>query len=519
LSGQTLAVSGREVEQPTSAFSDEVRKVVEDRARLDVLAALDVIDSKPDADFDRLTRLAARLFHVEFSLVTLVDAEKQVLHSCFGVDGLHETPVGDSFCAYAIASPDDYMMVPDLSKDERFAQNRFVIGWPSARFYAGVPITVRGHRLGTLCVLGTAPRESVDPDLVAQLRDLAETAASLFALKDEARVRARTAAALIKEEWRHALTLEAGKVGSWVWEVATGEVVCNDTFRRIHGLPDTGPVTMAQVLDSIHATDRAVVEAALDASFRDGADYKAEARIGDGNHWMTMRGRVYQRDAEGKPMVMMGASLDITENKQTAEHTRLLLRELNHRVKNTLAMIQSVARQTIRQNPDPREFIDAFSGRLRTISDAHLLLANRDWSGVQLYEVLSSQLGPDFLTSPDRAVVSGQDIMLPPDHALGLGLILHELTTNAHRYGAWSDDDGVVGIDWEVRNTPRRGLALSWRETGGPTVREPEDLGLGVRLIERSLAKVLDSEVKLRFDPDGVKADVWMPLPEVGEEA
>ena len=230
--------------------------------------------------------------------------------------------------------------------------------------------------------------------------------------------------------------------------------------------------------------------------------------------WLTMRGRVYQRDAEGKPLIMMGASLDISESKQTAEQTRLLLRELNHRVKNTLAMIQSVARQTIRQNPDPREFIDAFSGRLRTISDAHVLLANRDWSGVQLYEVLSSQLGPDFLESPDRAEVSGQDIMLPPDHALGLGLILHELTTNAHRHGAWSDDEGVVSIGWEVRTAPTRGLALNWRERGGPTVRKPEDFGLGVRLIERSLSKVLDSEVKLGFDPEGVRADVWMPLPE-----
>jgi two-component sensor histidine kinase len=226
-----------------------------------------------------------------------------------------------------------------------------------------------------------------------------------------------------------------------------------------------------------------------------------------------MRGRVYQRDAEGKPLVMMGASLDISESKQTAEQTRLLLRELNHRVKNTLAMIQSVARQTIRKNPDPKQFLEAFSGRLRTISDAHVLLADRDWSGVQLFDVLGSQLGDNFIHDPDRAEVTGEDVTLPADHALGLGLILHELTTNAHRYGAWSNEHGIVSIDWSVRNAPVRGLALSWRERGGPVVNAPNEAGLGVKLIERSLAKVLDSDVKLRFDSQGVAADIWLPLP------
>ena len=182
-------------------------------------------------------------------------------------------------------------------------------------------------------------------------------------------------------------------------------------------------------------------------------------------------------------------------------------------MKNTLAMIQSVARQTIRQNPDPKDFIEAFSGRLRTISDAHVLLADRDWTGVQLFEVIGSQLGPQFRTTPDRAEVSGDDVMLPADHAVGLGLILHELTTNAHRFGAWSSDRGIVNIDWEIRDTPVRGLSLTWREKGGPLVQKPDEYGLGTRLIQRSLAKVLDSEVQLNFEPDGVVASVWMPLP------
>jgi two-component sensor histidine kinase len=495
-------------------LSDDVRKVVDDPARRDVLAALDVMDSEPDPDFDRLTRIAARLFGTEFAQVTLVDTDRQWFLSCFGIDGLTQTDTEISFCAHTIGAVDrDHLVVLDMTQDDRFKHNPFVTGWPGVRFYAGAPVTVRGQRIGTLCVLGTEARKSVEPDLIAQLIDMAEVAATLFSLKDEARVRARTAAELIREEWRHALTLEAGKVGSWVWDTRTGEVSCNDTFRRMYDLPEVGAIHVEQVLAAHDPRDRHIVEDGIAASFADGLDYAAEARVGQNGRWVTMRGRVYQRDAEGKPLIMRGASLDISESKQSAEQTRLLLRELNHRVKNTLAMIQSVARQTIKKNPDPERFIEAFSGRLRTISDAHVLLADRDWSGVQLYEVLSSQLGDNFIREPDRAEVTGEDVSLPADHALGLGLILHELTTNAHRHGAWSGTNGVVAIDWEVLNAPVRGLSMHWRETGGPQVIVPNEAGLGVRLIQRSLAKVLDSEVNLRFEPQGVAADIWIPLP------
>ncbi|WP_332685643.1 sensor histidine kinase [Devosia sp.] len=494
---------------------DRVRKVVDDPARLEALATLEAIDSGPDADFERLSRIAAQIFDAEIALVTLIDRDRQWFRACVGIDGLTEIATQVSFCAHTIALPGDgdALVVLDATKDSRFADNPLVTGWPHIRFCGSAAIVVAGQKLGSLCVISATPRESVAPGLQEQLVELAGLASTLFTLKNEARVRARTAAALVREEWRHALTLEAGKVGSWVWDVRTGEVTCNDMFRRMYALSETDAIHVEDVLAATHPADRAAVQAGIDASFADGVDYSAEARVASSGRWMTMRGRVYQRDAEGKPLVMMGASIDISESKQSAEHTRLLLRELNHRVKNTLAMIQSVARQTIRQNPDPQDFIDAFSGRLRTISDAHVLLADRDWSGVQLYEVIASQLGPKFRTHPDRAEVRGEDVTLPADHALGLGLILHELTTNAHRYGAWSDEKGTVNIDWEVTREPMRGLSLTWREKGGPKVLPPEDYGLGIRLIERSLAKVLDSEVELSFDPEGVAARVWMPLP------
>jgi two-component sensor histidine kinase/PAS domain-containing protein len=494
---------------------DDVRKVVDDPARLEALTALEAIDSGPDADFERLSRIAAHICNAEIALISLIDRDRQWFRARHGIDAIADVDLDLSFSAHTLALPgaDDALVVLDACEDPHFSRHPMVTGQPHMRFFAGVPIVVDGQKLGALSVISARPRSAFAPDLSRQLVELAGLASSLLQLKNEARVRARTAAALVREEWRHALTLEAGKVGSWVWDVRTGEVTCNDMFRRMYALPESGTVHVNDVLEATHPADRAAVQSGIEASFRAGVDYSAEARVGTSGRWLTMRGRVYQRDAEGKPLVMMGASIDITESKQSAEQTRLLLRELNHRVKNTLAMIQSVARQTIRQNPDPQDFIEAFSGRLRTISDAHVLLADRDWSGVQLYEVIASQLGPRFRTHPDRADVRGDDVTLPADHALGLGLILHELTTNAHRYGAWSDAKGIVNIDWEVRPMPERGLALNWRETGGPKVETPDEYGLGARLIERSLAKVLGSEVELSFQPEGVAAKVWIPLP------
>lgn len=477
--------------------------------RRQVLESLAVMDSDDDLDFDRLSRLAAGIFNVPVALVTLVDIERQWFKSCYGIDE-RETPTGISFCAHAIASGAPYLFIPDVMTDERFVANPLVTGHHHVRFYAGAPITVRGQKLGTLCVLDRVPRTDITDAQLGQLVALAETASTLFALKDEARVRARTAAELIREEWRHALTLEAGKVGSWIWDVATGEVIANDILRRMFGIDAAAPVSIEDIFGAIEADDRPIVDAALAATFQDGIDYASEFRVRSGR-WLMGRGRVYQRDAAGKPLVMMGVNVDTTEARQSADKTRALLRELNHRVKNTLAMIQSLARQTLRQSSNPQHFIDAFSGRLRTLTDAHALLADRDWTGVGLVEIITSQVSPYAVHSGQIELV-GDDLELPPDHALGLGLLLHELSSNALKYGALSQAEGRVSIRWSRSGGAQGDLNLSWTESGGPKVENPEQRGLGTRLIERSLDKILGSRVTLRFPQEGVMAEVGLPL-------
>ena len=230
-------------------------------------------------------------------------------------------------------------------------------------------------------MLSPEPREIIEESRLVALADLAALAGSLFELKGEATVRARVSADLMREEWRHALTLEAGKVGSWVWDLRSGEIVANEIFRQMIGLPNVKTLHANDLIASISSADVQGVNKALETTFEEGGDYAVEFRVASTGRWLIGRGRVYQRDGAGKPLVMMGVNIDVTEAREAADHTRLLLRELNHRVKNTLAMIQSLARQTLRQTPEPKPSWTRFRGGSRRCRMPIALLADRDWSG------------------------------------------------------------------------------------------------------------------------------------------
>lgn len=484
---------------------------IADTSRRDVLARLGVLDTGEDADFDRLARLAAAMAGTPMGVVALVDAEREWFKARHGLD-VRETPIASSLCAHLIADASGpALIVGDAGADPRFSGSALVVAPPHVRFFAAAPITVRGQRIGALAVASPRPRHATDTGLTDQLVALADTAAALFVLKDEARVRARTAADLMKEEWRHALTLEAGRVGSWVWDLRSGDVVANDIVRRMFALPPARPVSIDDFFEAIQADEREAVRAALEAAFEEGVDYTSEFSVASGR-WLAGRGRVYERDAAGRPLVMMGVCIDITEAREAADHTRHLLRELNHRVKNTLAMIQSLARQTLSRAADPQSFIDAFSGRLRTLSEAHVLLADRDWGGIGLVELITAQIGPSVIADPARLLIEGADVQLPPDQALGLGLILHELLSNAIKFGALSTPRGKINVSWRREPAPRPLLRFIWKESDGPVVSPPGEPGFGTRLIQRSLDKIIDSQVSIDYPPAGVEVRVVLPL-------
>ncbi len=481
-----------------------------------MLDSLETLDSDPDIDFNRITGLAAALLDAPVALITLIDLERQWFKSCFGVEE-RETPVSISFCAHAIAAGDEIMVVENALLDPLFSANPLVTGDHHLRFYVGAPLVVDGARLGTLCVLDRRPRPRPSPEILDQLKALAGIASSLFALKDGARTGALARAALAREEGRRAIAVEAAGLASWVWDVRTDRVECDVVLPVLFNLAPASHIDVSKLFAAIDRRDVTDGEQRFRRSLVESDDYFVEYRVKtiEPPRWLASRGRVIERDADGNPTLVFGVSYDVSERKSAEERQRLLLRELNHRVKNTLATVQALATQTVRHARQPQQFLEAFSGRLQALGAAHSLLSDHEWRGIGMAELVRREITPFEEPPGSRIAISGPDLLLTPDQALGLGLILHELASNALQYGSLSAPGGCVSLIWQTAGLrDERRLVVNWSERGGPAVTTPQHYGFGSILIRRSLAKIISSEVKHEFAPEGVTAEISMLLEE-----
>jgi PAS domain S-box-containing protein len=216
------------------------------------------------------------------------------------------------------------------------------------------------------------------------------------------------------------------------------------------------------------------------------------------------------RDVSGSTIGLTGAAVDITERKQGEAHLRLLLRELTHRSKNLLAVIQAMARQTAKHGGNVQAFVERFGERVQALARSHDLLVAESWRSASLRDLVRSQLAIYIDREPDNIVIEGPDINLRPEAAQSLGLALHELATNAVRYGAMSKSGGRVNISWQSR-AKNDGFELLWRESGGPKVTVPRQRGFGSVAIEHNLARALDADVSLDFASEGVSCRILVP--------
>jgi PAS domain S-box-containing protein len=199
---------------------------------------------------------------------------------------------------------------------------------------------------------------------------------------------------------------------------------------------------------------------------------------------------------------------DISEEKRAQAHQRLLIDELNHRAKNLLAIIQGIALQTFKNVEGAETARAAFDGRLAALAEAHNLLTRRNWESAPLTQVVDGAIAP-YQTTSSRFDVAGPELALPPKTAVSLALALHELATNAAKYGALSVPDGRVAVCWQVGEGR---LLLAWRESGGPAVTAPATRGFGSRMLERGLAAELGGSVRIDFRPEGVVCTIEAPL-------
>lgn len=495
------------------ALPPDVAAVLRAPQRIAALEAAVPAFPGPDPDFDDITALAAALFSAPIALVSVLGPADQWFLARHGTSDTR-APSEASFCARMIAGPAGApLVVPDACKDARFSRLPSVKAPPHLRFYAGAPIMIEGQAIGTVCVFDTGPREAVAPEAVQQLERLAALAASVIRLKEEARRRTLAAETSSREERRHAMALDAANVASWMWDLKSGIVSGNDTFYRMLGIVPARPMRARTFFKAVHSSNRRATIERLREALAGGQEYDEVFRARQSGRWLLGRGRVHARDADGRPTLFVGVNVDVTDAQLASERTRLLLRELNHRVKNTLAMLQSLARQTLRQTSDPVEFMDAFAGRLQSLSNAHALLSDHEWGVIHLNMLLKKQLMPYALDYERQVEIHKDEVELGPDQAVGLGLVLHELATNARKYGALSLPSGKVVITARVvAEEEQRVLNMTWHEVGGPPVAPPSHRGFGSILIERSLDKVLGSSVHVEYLPQGVTALVRMPL-------
>jgi len=222
------------------------------------------------------------------------------------------------------------------------------------------------------------------------------------------------------------------------------------------------------------------------------------------------------RDDAGVIVGLTCAAVDVTERKESEAHLRLLLRELTHRSKNLLAVIQGMARQTARHAGSIDGFLKQFSARVQALAASHDLLVRESWHGASLNELVRSQLA-GYVDGGERQVAfEGPEVALKPEAAQNLGLALHELRVNAEKFGALSTPAGRVSISWDRRSAgDGNAVELDWQEQSGPKVKARRKRGFGSLVIERNLARALDAEVKLDFDPDGLRCHIVIPASQV----
>ncbi|HZH51284.1 MAG TPA: HWE histidine kinase domain-containing protein [Microvirga sp.] len=289
----------------------------------------------------------------------------------------------------------------------------------------------------------------------------------------------RNAAARLEvAQERLVATLEASGAGTWRWDFRANAVDWDPALVRLFGLdPSKAPRKRTDFRRYVHPDDQEHINRVIEEAIESGstADYEFRAILEDGSQrWMYTRSRLL-RDARGGPALMVGACLDITERKRAQERQALLVQELNHRVKNTLSVVQSLALHTKRGSRDLAGFYENFESRLMALSATHNILTRELWESASLQDILNAEMIPYGGLDNGRVNVSGEPIRLKPQQALGFGLALHELATNAAKYGALSVPHGRLDISWraEADATGQTRLAVDWVEQGGPAVEPP----------------------------------------------
>ena len=503
-----------------------------ERHRVEALHAYGVLHTAPEADFEDLVALAARICDAPTALISLVDSDTQWFMAKVGMDA-NETSRDHSFCDHAMRQT-EVMVVPDATRDPRFAHNPLVTGEPSIRFYAGAPlVNAAGYPLGALCVIDTQPRPQGLSEL--QIQTLSVLARQVIS---QLELRRTMAASAVVEDKLLARTGElaesetrfraiADSMPQMVWSALPDGF--HDYFNArwyeftgvVAGMaPGMAPgVAENDAWNAMfHPEDQARALVLWRHCLATGEPYEIEYRLRrrDGLYRWALGRATPIRDDAGQIVRWFGTCTDIDDLKRMEQGKEVLSQELSHRIKNIFAVISALIALSARQFPEARPFAAAVRDRIGALARAHEFVrphsevSRPTVGGGTLHAFLQALFSPYAADDgAPRVTVSGDDARFDDQAATSVALLFHELATNAAKYGALAVVDGHVTLTTALAGDR---FILTWTERGGPPVAGiPEHQGFGSSLATVSVEGQLGGRLQRTWEPEGLVVVADLP--------
>ena len=314
---------------------------------------------------------------------------------------------------------------------------------------------------------------------------------------------------LMESERRRSLALLAGKMGSWDWDLTSAKLVWDEGQHAIYGVtPGEFAVTPENIKALTLPEDWEGLRIGMDLLLGQGTPHHGEYRIRrpDGKVRWCAGTAAATRDDSGRVVRVSGVTMDITERKQAEERQALLAREVDHRAKNAMAIVQSIVKLT--KAKSVAEYAALIEGRIKALSRAHAMLSDSRWQGAELTRIIDEELAPYRSNDADKISLIGPKVLLDPTTAQTLALALHELATNAAKYGSLSEAQGHLELRWSIEVDA---LVIDWIERNGPPAPPPLKAGFGTRIIRNSVVHQLEGEVIFDWGPQGLSCTLQVP--------
>jgi PAS domain S-box-containing protein len=318
---------------------------------------------------------------------------------------------------------------------------------------------------------------------------------------------------LVQSEQGRSLALAAGQMGSWEWDIAANRGTWDEGQYRIFGVePKNFQISTDNIRNLLHPDDWEPLRQVVLRMAKGERTQQVEFRVRRPNgelRWCTGTAAA-SLDAAGNVVRISGVTIDVTERKEAEERQVLLAREVDHRARNALAIIQSIIRLTRAKSVD--DYVATVEGRIKALALAHTLLSDSRWNGADLGTLVAEEFAP--YRSGNKVELKGPNVSLSPATAQGIALALHELATNAAKHGALSSLKGKVGLTWQLQSDI---LTLHWVENGGPPIKTPSARSFGLKVIKASIEQQLGGKTTFDWNPKGLRCDLSIALREAGE--